>query len=95
LQEALHNAVKYSGVGDFEVSLTGSLNDVQLRVHDSGEGFDPKIATNGNGLGLTSMKERLRLVNGQLSIDSSPHQGTTIFARVPIAEGTTSAGAAA
>jgi signal transduction histidine kinase len=64
-------------------------------VHDSGAGFDPKIATNGNGLGLTSMKERLRLVNGQLSIDSSPHQGTTVFARVPIADGTSSAGAAA
>jgi signal transduction histidine kinase len=95
LQEALHNAVKYSGVGEFEVSLTGSLNEVQLRVHDSGAGFDPTIASNGHGLGLTSMKERLRLVNGKLSVDSSLHQGTTVFASVLLAEGMTNPGAAA
>ena len=95
LQEALHNAVKYSRVDVFAVSLIDVSNEVQLRVHDSGAGFDLKIASYGQGLGLTSMKERLRLVNGQLSIDSSPQQGTTVFARMPIAEGTTSAGAAA
>ena len=95
LQEALHNAVKYSGVREFEVALTGALNEIQLRVHDSGAGFDPKIARNGHGLGLTSMKERLKLVNGELFIESSPNQGTTVFARAPLTEGTNSAGAAA
>jgi len=38
----------------------------------------------GRGLGLTSMKERLKLVNGDLSIDSQPHFGATIQARVPL-----------
>jgi len=62
LQEALHNAVKYSGVGVFEVSLTGSPQEIEMKVHDSGIGFDAKVASNGHGLGLMSMRERLRLV---------------------------------
>ena len=82
LQEAVQNAVKYSGVRDFEVSLTGGANEIELSVHDSGMGFDPETARHRHGLGLTSMRERLRLVNGELSIESKPQHGTTIFARV-------------
>ncbi|HTT17315.1 MAG TPA: PAS domain S-box protein [Candidatus Sulfotelmatobacter sp.] len=95
LQEALHNAVKYSGTDDFEVSLIGASHELRLRVHDSGAGFDPKTVRDGHGLGLTSMRERLRLVEGELSIDSMPKQGTTIVARVPLAHDTTPAGTAA
>ncbi len=95
LQEAVHNAVKYSGVEKFEVSLTGREHDIQLRVHDSGAGFDAMLASIGHGLGLTSMKERLRLVSGELSIDSKPGHGTTVLARVPRVEERSSAGAAA
>ena len=84
LQEAVHNALKYSGVKTFEVSLATISNEIQLRVRDSGAGFDT-TAHHGHGLGLTSMRERLKLVNGRLSIDSKPHQGTTILARVPLA----------
>jgi signal transduction histidine kinase len=84
LQEALHNAVKHSGVRKFAVSLKAPLNEIQLFVSDSGVGFDPRIANRGHGLGLTSMTERLRLVNGELSIESRLHQGTTIFASVPL-----------
>ena len=84
LQEAVHNAIKYSGVRDFEVSLTGGANEIELSVHDSGMGFDPETARHTHGLGLTSMRERLRLVNGQLSIESKPQHGTTILARVPL-----------
>ena len=86
LQEALHNAVKYSGVDQFEVSLEYVSTEVQLRVHDAGAGFDPKLTDVGHGLGLTSMKERLKLVGGELSIHSKPQEGTTILARVPIAQ---------
>jgi PAS domain S-box len=95
LQEALHNAVKYSGVGAFEVTLTGSSRKIELKVHDSGVGFDAKAGSNGHGLGLTSMRERLRLVGGQFSIDSQPNQGTTVFARVPLPDQTPTASAAA
>jgi len=54
-----------------------------LKVHDSGVGFEPEEALKGRGLGLTSMQERLKLVDGQLSIGSKPQSGTTIQARVP------------
>jgi PAS domain S-box-containing protein len=95
LQEAVHNAVKYSGVEKFEVSLTGREHDIQLRVHDSGAGFDAMLASIGHGLGLISMKERLRFVGGELSIDSKPGHGTTVLARVPRVEERSTAGAAA
>ncbi len=57
--------------------------DIQLLVRDSGAGFDPDNV-NGHGLGLTSMRERLRLVNGHLSIESRPQHGTTVRASVPV-----------
>jgi signal transduction histidine kinase len=47
-------------------------------------GFDPEAALRGRGLGLTSMKERLKLVGGDLIVDSELKRGTTILARVPL-----------
>jgi len=95
LQEALHNALKYSGVNEFEVSITCSSNAIELKVHDSGAGFDPRRINNGHGLGLTSMRERLKLVGGACSIDSQPGQGTTVLARIPVGNRTTNAAAVA
>jgi signal transduction histidine kinase len=87
LQEALQNAIKHSGSRQFQVLLRGRANEIELTVHDSGIGFEPEEAIKGRGLGLTSMQERLRLVDGQLFIDSKPHCGTTIHARVPLSQG--------
>ena len=83
LQESVHNALKHSGTDECDVSLTGTVTGVHLVVHDSGTGFDPSNV-NGHGLGLTSMRERLRLVKGQLSIESRPQHGTTVRASVPV-----------
>ena len=77
------------------MSLKGAWNEVQLIVRDSGIGFDPNNVSHYNGLGLISMKERVRLVKGQLSIDSNPRDGTTIVARVPLDSKASSAGAVA
>ena len=82
LQEALHNAAKHSGVRHFKVQLEGGSDEIHLTVSDLGAGFDTEAAMKGQGLGLTSMQERLKLVNGNLSIDSQPKRGTTIHARV-------------
>lgn len=84
LQEALQNATKYSGSRLFEVSLSGESNEIQLTVRDWGSGFDPAVALKGHALGITSMKERLKLVDGELSIESQSKRSTTIHARVPI-----------
>jgi PAS domain S-box-containing protein len=84
LQEALQNALKYSGVRKFDASLKNASNEIHLTVRDSGVGFDPQSAMNRHGLGLISMMERLKLVDGRLSIESKPLCGTTIHARVPL-----------
>jgi signal transduction histidine kinase len=84
LQEALRNATKHSGVKRFEVRLGGSTGEIQLTISDLGTGFDTETAMKGTGLGLTSMRERLRLVGGELSIISQPKGGATIHARVPL-----------
>jgi len=94
MQEALQNAVKHSGERRFEVSLKSESNEVYLTVRDSGVGFDPENVADVHGLGLISMKERLKLVDGQLSIESKPQLGTTILARVPFGPTIKSAGAA-
>ena len=86
LQEALHNAVKHSGVRHFNVNLIGVANGVELTVQDSGVGFDPQIALNDPGLGLVSMRERVSLVGGEISIASKPGRGTVVNVRVPSAE---------
>jgi signal transduction histidine kinase len=82
LQEALQNAFKQSGSRQYRVWLRNRANGIELVVQDSGRGFDSEQALNGPGLGLTSMRERLKLVGGTLSIESE--HGTTIYARVPL-----------
>ena len=83
-QEALHNAVKYSGVSQFTVELTGMEDAVQLVVSDAGAGFDVEAAKKKRGLGLLSMQERIHLVHGSFSVESQPWQGTRIIAAVPL-----------
>jgi PAS domain S-box-containing protein len=84
LQEALHNSTKHSGVRHFEVRLWGTVSEIHLTVRDSGAGFDREAAKQSRGLGLISMEERLKLVNGTLSIESQFQRGTTIHARAPL-----------
>jgi signal transduction histidine kinase len=83
LQEALHNSAKHSGVRQYEVRLWGTSDEIHLTVSDSGAGFDSEVVKAGRGLGLISMGERLKLVNGTFSIESRPHRGTTIHACLP------------
>jgi PAS domain S-box-containing protein len=83
LQEALNNSAKHSGVQYFEVELWETSDEIHLAVSDSGVGFDPDAVKAGKGLGLISMEERLKLLNGTLSIESQLQRGTTIHARVP------------
>jgi PAS domain S-box-containing protein len=83
LQETLQNAVKHSGVRHFKVQLCGTEGEIQLTVSDLGVGFDPQDALHRRGLGLISMRERMQLIGGEISINSHPGSGTTIHARVP------------
>jgi signal transduction histidine kinase len=84
LQEGLHNAEKYSGSEKVIVSLSYSDNALHLSIVDDGVGFDVDGAFEGVGLGLTSMRERLRLLGGSFEIRSRRGGGTTIEACVPL-----------
>ena len=85
LQEALHNAFKHSGAGRVEVQLREDSGEIHLVISDSGRGFDSETAMQGQGLGLVSMRERVRLVNGTIAVESMLEGGTTIQVRVPLA----------
>jgi signal transduction histidine kinase len=87
LQEAIQNAMKHSRSKHVEVSLIGGLNEVHLTVRDFGIGFDSENGGNVHGLGIISMRERMTLVGGELSIESQPQLGTTIHARVVLSLG--------
>lgn len=83
LQEALNNAAKHSQARRVDVQLWED-SEIHLVISDLGKGFDVDAALQGHGLGLTSMKERVRLVNGTIAMDSKPMGGTTIHVRVPM-----------
>jgi PAS domain S-box-containing protein len=83
-QEALHNAIKYSGTRQAAASLIGTVDGVELVVRDAGTGFDVDQAKRNCGLGLVSMQERVHLVHGRLDIESRPGAGTKIRAVIPI-----------
>jgi signal transduction histidine kinase len=84
LQEALHNAAKHSGVSHVDVQIRGGSGEIQLTIEDAGVGFDVESADQGRGLGLISMRERVKLVNGTISIDSKLREGTAIRVRIPV-----------
>jgi PAS domain S-box-containing protein len=83
-QEGLHNALKYSGVTHFEVRLEGKRGQLELRICDSGAGFEVKKAAQRQGLGLISMRERALGLKGRFTIRSQPGCGTEILVRAPI-----------
>ena len=85
VQEALQNVCKHSRANQVRIELTGSPEALQLRIADQGVGFDPDSDTTQAGLGLISMRERVRLVNGRISVYSAPGQGTHVEVRVPLA----------
>jgi signal transduction histidine kinase len=83
-QEALQNAVAHSGSQRVQVVLKGGANHLDLTVRDWGIGLVSEEAL--KGVGFTIMKERLKLVAGELSIESESERGTTIHVRVPLNE---------
>jgi len=82
-EESLNNVVKHSRVRSALVDVKGKADEIQLTVHDHGVGFDTAARRVQTGLGLVSMRDRLRLVLGTINIESTPAQGTTVMVRVP------------
>ncbi len=88
-QEALANVAKHSGATSVGLTLTYTPDLVALDVLDDGSGFDINAKTGadtrtGTGYGLEAMRSRLQQVGGSLIIESTPGEGTTLSANVPI-----------
>lgn len=84
VQEALQNVVKHSHATGATVQLTFRDGEVRLQIVDDGQGFDPATVQGGGSLGLVSMRERVRLVDGTLTVESKPGAGTRIEVRLMV-----------
>jgi len=87
VQEAIGNALKYSGTDRVEVDLSAGAETVKLHVRDWGSGFDPSAIEgprDGRRYGLVGMRERVALLGGRFTIDSRRGEGTTISAEIPL-----------
>jgi len=82
-QESLANVAKHSQASNAQVDLDSDANGVSLRISDAGRGFDTGQQLSGSGIGLMSMRERLRLLGGSLSVRSEPMRGTQVLAWIP------------
>jgi signal transduction histidine kinase len=87
VQEAVNNARKHSNPENIWLTLSPEEGSLLLTVEDDGCGFDKdaadKNSKRGGHLGLVSMRERADLIEAQLSIESSPGEGTRISLRIP------------
>lgn len=83
-QEALGNAIKHSKSSRIAVVLSRRDGALRLSITDHGAGFD-RAAGSRRGLGLISMEERVRLVEGDLTVRSHPGKGTRLEVRIPLA----------
>jgi len=83
IQESLRNVSKHSHAQHVEVELARISEHIRLSISDDGVGFDQE-RLGWRGLGLVSMRERLRIIGGELSIWSRPSYGTHVEASVPI-----------
>ncbi len=85
-QEGLGNVIKHARAAEVEMELMYEKDQVRLLVRDSGVGFEPRTV-NGGGLGLVSIRERVRLVHGTVELNSRPGHGTSILVTVPLPAG--------
>lgn len=83
-QEAMQNALKHSNSKRIDVSIALADARLTLDVRDYGIGFDPASLGGHRSLGLVSMRERLRMVGGELAVRPSAPSGTEVEASVPL-----------
>ncbi len=90
IQEGLNNVRKHAHADRVSVKLVGAYPDIILRIEDNGIGFDMQARehrfVSGKRMGLRSMKERVNLLQGQMTVQSYPNKGTKIFIKFPIQE---------
>jgi two-component system sensor histidine kinase UhpB len=83
IQEALTNVARHAGTNRASVVLWMTEQDVLFRIQDRGRGFKPDADMKGHN-GISSMRERISLVNGQYDLKSRPGRGTIIQVQIPL-----------
>jgi PAS domain S-box-containing protein len=86
VQEALNNLIKHSHAEQASITVERDVHAVRLRISDDGVGFDVGTITSRLGLGLTSMTERVRMLGGEIRLQSSPGHGTQLMVELPAAK---------
>jgi signal transduction histidine kinase len=84
VQESLTNIARHAQAQTASVLLERRGDRVRAIIEDDGLGFDPRQASNGDHLGLYGMRERAELLQGKMTIESEPGQGTSVFVEVPL-----------
>jgi PAS domain S-box-containing protein len=84
-QEGLTNAIRHSKASSIRVLLWADDTELAVHVEDDGVGFDPAVTSpEKRSTGLSGIQERLRLLGGELTIDSAPGNGTRLIAELPL-----------
>lgn len=86
IQEGLQNIAKHSRAKAAFITLHGLSGGIRLLIEDNGIGFEPEEVRKKAGIGLSSMRERVRLLNGEINFKSQPGNGTQIEVFIPIGE---------
>ena len=90
VQEGLTNIVKHADAAHAKIGLVGAFPNIILRIEDDGKGFDVEKrlvnASHEKRMGLQSMKQRVRLLGGQMTIESRSKKGTKLFIKIPYRE---------
>ena len=84
IQEALRNIEKYASANEVSISLSRMDDSIYGTIRDDGGGFNIEDDSNGKGLGLISMRERIRFLSGHFTIYSKVSEGTVIEFQVPL-----------
>ena len=83
VQESLTNVVKHAQAHSVSVVVTRGDGRIKAVIEDDGRGFEPENA-GGEGIGLVGMRERIELLDGSLTVESSERSGTTVAIEVPV-----------
>ncbi len=82
-QEAVTNAIKHANAKEINVQLLEHAKSISLIIEDDGVGFDPDNLPGETGNGIYNIRERIKILNGQIEIISKHNEGTLINTRVP------------
>ncbi len=82
IQECLNNILKHAEAKALSITIEKEKDTILVLIKDNGKGFDVGASKNKNSLGLKTLEERIRILNGELNIESIPTQGTTTKAKI-------------